>query len=74
VKQTALAHKPDISMAILDNLSDPPNKVAIAIISMMSKCSGGWIELVEAAVFGAKPKRTATFSGDPHLSRAILIT
>ena len=30
----------------------------------MSKCSSCWIKLVEAAVFGAKPKSTATASGN----------
>ena len=30
----------------------------------MSKCSGRRIELVEASVFGAKPKKTATVLGD----------
>ena len=64
MEQTALANKPDIPMAILDNLSDPPNKLAIAVISIMSKCSGRWIKLVEAAVFGAKPKIAPTVSGD----------
>ena len=38
--------------------------MAIAVISIVSKCSGRWIELVEAAVFGAKPKGTATVLGD----------
>ena len=51
-------------MPILDHLADPPNKVAIAVISIVSKCSSRWIELVEAAVFGAKPKRTETALGD----------
>ena len=64
MEQTALANKPDIPMAIRDNLSDPPNKLAIAVISIMSKCSGRWIKLVEAAVFGAKPKIAPTVSGD----------
>ena len=64
MEQTALANKPDLAMPILDHLADPSNKVPIAVISIMSKCSGRWIEIVEAAVFGAKPKRTAVVLGD----------
>ena len=64
MEQTALADKPDLAMPILYHLADPSNKVAIAVISIVSKCSGRWIELVETAVFGAKPKRTATVLGD----------
>src|SRR6202035_836999 len=45
MEQTAFADKPDIPMAILDNLSDPPNKLAIAVIQIVSKCSGRWIKL-----------------------------
>ena len=67
MEQTALANKPDIPMAILDNLSDPPNKLAIAVFQVMSKCSGRWIKLVEAAVFRAKPEIPATV-------RAMLLT
>nr|WP_242618305.1 hypothetical protein [Edaphobacter modestus] len=64
MKQTALANKPDLAMSILDQLNDPPDKLAIAVISIMSKCSGPWIDFVEAAVFGTKPKRTAIVLGD----------
>ena len=64
MEQTALANKPDIPMAIRDNVSDPPNKLAIAVFQIMSKCSGRWIKLVEAAVFGAKPQIAATVLGD----------
>ena len=64
MEQTTLANKPDIPMAILDNVSDPPNKLAIAVIAIMSKGSGRWIKLVEAAVFGAKPEIAATVAGD----------
>ena len=64
MEQAALANKPDVPMAILDDLSDPPNKLAIAVIAIMSKGSGCWIKLVEAAVFGAKPQIAATVSGD----------
>ncbi len=64
MEQAALANKPDLAMPILDHLADPPNKVSIAVISIVSKCSSCWIELVEAAVFGAKPERTAAVLGD----------
>ena len=64
MEQTALANKPDVPMAILDNVSDPPNKLAIAVFRIMSECSGRWIKLVEAAVFGAKPEIAATVLGD----------
>src|SRR5208283_4743517 len=64
MEQTAVANKPDIPAAILDNLSDPPNKLAIAVISITSKSSGSWIEPVEACVLGAKPKIAPTVSGD----------
>ena len=64
MEQTALANKPDIPMAILDDLSDPPDKLAIAVIPVMSEGSGRGIKLVEAAVFGAKPEIAATVLGD----------
>src|ERR1039457_1677972 len=50
-------------MAILDDLGNPPNKLALAVISIMNKCSGRWIKLVEAAVLGAKPKIAPTVLG-----------
>ena len=64
MEQTALANKPDIPMTIRDNVSDPPNKLAIAVFQIMSECSGRWIKLVEAAVFRAKPEIAATVLGD----------
>src|SRR5580704_11639084 len=64
MKQTALANKPYLAMPIPDHLADPAHKVAIAVISIVSKCSGRWIELVEATVFCAEPERTAAVLGD----------
>ncbi len=51
-------------MPVLDNVSDPSNKSAVAVIRIMSKCSGGWIKLVEATCFRAKPQTAATVAGD----------
>jgi len=51
-------------MATLDNLSEPPNKPAIAVIQIVSELPGRWIKLVQAAVFGAEPKIAATVLGD----------
>ena len=56
MEETALANKPDIPMAIRDNVSDPPNKLAVAVISIMSECLCRWIKLIEAVGLGAKPK------------------
>jgi hypothetical protein len=64
MEQTAVANKPDISVAILDNVIDSPDKPAIAVITVMGKHSGRRIKLVEAAVLGAKPKTTPPVSGD----------
>jgi len=50
MEQTALADKPNIAMAIRDNLSDSSHKLAIAVIQIVSECSGRWIKLVEATV------------------------
>ena len=33
MEQPALPNKPDLPMPILDNVSDPPNKLAIAVIA-----------------------------------------
>ena len=64
MEQATLANKPDIPLPARDHFSDPPNKLAIAVIQIMSKCSGPWIKLVEAAVYGAKPQIAATVAGD----------
>src|ERR1700757_3874603 len=64
MKQTALANKPDIAAAIRDNLSNPPNKQTIAVVEIMSKCSGPRIKFIEAAIFGAEPKIAATILRD----------
>src|SRR5271157_5333872 len=64
MEQTAVAGKPDIPAAVVDNLSDPPDKLAIAVISIMSKSSGRGIKPVEAGVLGAKPKIAPAVSGD----------
>ena len=54
---------PAITLVIL------PNKLAIAVIAVMSKGFGGWIKLVQAAVYGAKPKIASIVSGDArHVS------
>src|SRR5208283_3259066 len=64
MKQTPVANKPDLLTTILDDLSDPPNKLAIAVISIMSKSSGRRIKPVEAGVLGAKPKIASAVSSD----------
>jgi len=64
MEQTALSNKPDLAMPTLDHLADSANEVAIAIFPIVSKCSGRWIEFVESAVFGAKPKVTAAVLGN----------
>jgi hypothetical protein len=64
MEHAALANKPDFSLSIRNDLSDPANKLASAVIAVMSKCSGPWIKLVEAAGFGAKPKTAAIVSGN----------
>src|ERR1035441_6446557 len=64
MKQPALANKPDIVIPIFDDVSDPANKLALAVVQVMSKCSGGWIKLVETACFGAKPQIAATVACD----------
>jgi hypothetical protein len=38
MEQTPLTNKPDISMAVLGDLLDAPNKLAVAVSSKMSKC------------------------------------
>ena len=64
MEQTAVASKPYVLAGILDDMIDPPDKLAIAVISIVSKDSGRLIKLVETAVLGAKPKTTTPVSGD----------
>ena len=64
MEQTALANKPDVPIVGRDNLSDTPDKRSIAVIAVVSKCSGPWIELVEAAIFSTKPQIAPTVFGD----------
>ena len=64
MEQTPLADKPDFLMAIRDDASYPSNELTVAVIAIMSRRSGCWIKLVEAAIFGAKPKIAPTVAGD----------
>ncbi len=64
MEETAFADKPDFSLPTGDNLSDPANKPAIAIVAVMSKSSAPRIKPVEATVYRAKPKVAPTVSGD----------
>ena len=64
MKQAALANKPDVPMAVFDNVSDPPNKLAIAVIAVMSEGFRRRVKLVQAAVVGAEPQIAATVAGD----------
>src|SRR5271157_551126 len=69
MEQAPLANKPDVPVAVLDNLTDPPDKLAVAVIYIMRKCFGRWIKLVDSAVLSAKPKRASITSGDArHVS------
>src|SRR6476646_10998577 len=69
MEQTALANKPDIATAVPDNLSDPADELAIAIIAVMSKAPRGRIKSVQAAVEGTKPKITPMASCDARNPR-----
>ena len=37
MKQAALANKPDVPLAILDDTGEPPNRLAIAVSAVMSE-------------------------------------
>ena len=63
MKQPALANEPDLPMAIFDNVSDPPNKLASAVIAIMCKGFRRRVKPVQAAVFG-EPQIAATVAGD----------
>jgi hypothetical protein len=64
MKQAALTDKPDILMATRDNLVNPADELAIAVISIVSEYAGPGIKPVEAAVERAKPNRTPRVTGD----------
>ena len=60
VEQTALACEPDIPVAVLDDLGDPPDEPPLAVVPVMSERSSLGIELVEAAVLGTEPEIAVT--------------
>src|SRR4029077_4663915 len=64
MKETAFADKPDFFMPTDDNLSDPANKLAVAVVAIMNKSSAPRIKPVEATVYTAKPKVAPTVPGD----------
>ena len=64
MEQTTLAGNPDIPIAVRYDLTNPPYKLAIAVSAVVSECFGRWVKPVQAAVFGAKPKSTATVLSD----------
>jgi hypothetical protein len=64
VEEAALTRKPDVAVAVLDDLSDPPDEPPLVVGSMMRKRSEPWIEPVEAAVLRAEPEIAATVLGD----------
>ena len=67
MKQAALADKPDVPLAILDDTGDPPNKLAIAVIAVMSK------GLVAGSNL-SRPLSAVANQRWPRLSRAMLST
>src|SRR5215472_17181123 len=74
MEEPPLANEPNVPMPPLYNLSDPPNKLAIDVLLIMSKCCRDWIKLVEAAVVGAKPKIAPIVWGDArHVSTTYTI-
>ena len=64
MEETAFADKPDVTLSPGDNLSDPANKPAIAIVAVMSESSAPRIKPVEATVYCAKPEVAPTVMGD----------
>src|SRR4051812_13108643 len=64
MEETALAHKPDVPMPALNDMSNPPDKLAIAVISIMRKLSGRRIEFVQTTVLCAEPKTALAVPGD----------
>ena len=65
MEQTTLANKPDIPIVYPRSPElILPTKWPSLSLRIMSECSGRRIKLVQAAVFGAKPKIAATVLGD----------
>src|SRR3974390_415197 len=64
MKQTALANKPNVVTAVRDDLRDPSNKLAVAVVAEMREFSGRCIQFFEAAIFSAKPKIPVTVFSD----------
>ena len=60
MEQTALAGEPDVPVAVLDDLGDPPDEPPLAVVPVMSERSSPGIELVEAAVLGTEPEIAVT--------------
>jgi hypothetical protein len=46
MKQAALANEPDVPMAIFDNVSDSPNKLATAVIAIVGEGLRRWVKPV----------------------------
>ena len=64
MEQTALAGEPDVPVAVLDDLGDPPDEPPVAVVPVMSERSTPGIELVEAAVLGTEPEMAVTVLDD----------
>ena len=46
------------------DLADPPQELAIAVVTIMSECAARWIEPVQAIAFRSNPQRAATILDD----------
>ena len=67
MKQAALADKPDVPLAILDDTGEPPNKLAIAVGAVMNEGLGRRVKPVQSAICGCEPEIAATVAGEaPH--------
>ena len=64
MKQAAIANEPDVPPALLDDSSDPPNRLAVAVIAVMSKGLRLRVKPVEAAVGGSEPEMATTVAGN----------
>src|SRR4030095_14316274 len=60
LEQPALAREPDVPVAALDDLGDPPDEPPLAVVPVMSERSSPGIEPVEAAVLGTEPEIAVT--------------
>src|SRR4030095_4859532 len=60
LEQPALAREPDVPVAVLDDLGDPPDEPPLAVVPVMSERSSPGIEPVEAAVLGTEPEIAVT--------------